>query len=47
MRLVHHDQVPVAPVELVFQVVGARQLVHPSDQQRKTGEHAAVDGGIG
>ena len=47
VRLVDHHQVPVAAVQLLAQVIGARQLVHPRDQQREPGEHAAVDGGVG
>ena len=44
MRLVDHHQVPVGPLQLVLEVVGARQLVHPRDQQVVPGEDGVLGG---
>ena len=44
VRLVHDYQVPVGPIQLVLEVVGTRQLVHPGDQQLVLGENGVLGG---
>ena len=42
VRLIDHDQVPVGALQLLLELVGPGELVHPRDQQVVPGEDVAV-----